>query len=291
MLVLAPDKTTTTTVTTGPPGTESGSTVSVTAAAASPACGNPTQPPDGRPCAYAAQSYAAPGGYTDGTFLSTNVDFTNSTNGYTALGACRLYQFSPPSTSPTNYAYGRRMASSGDGKVREDVTRYFGTHTFGRLCTGSNQKPSGWQGYFVKYDAGTTACQAVAEAGVSASSPAATTCGTISVWNGSGYAPPFAPPASGTWSTSPTALSYTSGNYKYDLTATLGSGQTYTTSTATTVPGTLAAGKAVVGSPVVGTISYKLTDVNSSPNRVLVDVTLTIDLGTLTSNTVYTAAA
>ena len=282
---VVPGTTTTTTTTNydGTYGTESGATVSAVAAAASPACGNPAQT-DGRPCAYATQSYAVPGGY-DNTFLATTVDFTNSTNGYSALGTCRLYKFGPPTTSPTNYAYGRRQATSGDGKVREDVTRYYGKHMFGQLCSGSSQKPSGWPGYFVQYDAGTSACQAVAEAGVSASSPTATTCGTISVWNGSGVTS-FAPPASGTWSTNPTAVSYTSGSYKYDMTATLGSGLTYTTSTGS---GTLTAAKAVVGSPVVGTITYKLTDVNNS--RVLVDVTLTIGLGTLISTTAYTAAA
>jgi hypothetical protein len=137
----------------------------------------------------------------------------------------------------------------------------------------------------VKYDAGTSACQAIAEADVSAGSPSATTCGTIYVWNGTGTTS-FSPPTSGTWSTSPTTVSYTSGGYKYDMTATLGSGQTFTTSTGS---GTLTAGKAVVGSPVVGTVTYKLTDTTNS--RILVDVTLTIDLGTLTSATVYTAAA
>jgi hypothetical protein len=105
------------------------------------------------------------------------------------------------------------------------------------------------------------------------------------VWNGSGTTS-FAPPTSGTWSTSPTTVSYTSGSYLYDMTATLGSGQTSTTSTGSNP---ITVGKAVVGSPVVGTITYKLTDVTNS--RVLVDVTLTIDLGTLTSSTTYTPAA
>jgi type II secretory pathway pseudopilin PulG len=283
LVSLKPNSTTTTTTTTGNPGTETGSTVSATAASASPACGNPSQT-DGKPCAYAVQSYAVPSG-VDNAFLSTTVDFTNSTNGYSGLETCRLYKFVPPDTSPANYAYGRRQATSGDGKVREDVTRYYGTHTFGQFCNGSTSTPSGWPGYFVKYDAGTAACQAIAEAGVSASSPSTTTCGTISVWNGSGTTS-FSPPSSGTWTTSPTAVSYTSGSYRYDMTATLGSGQTYTTSTGSSP---MTAGKAVVGSPVVGTIAYKLTDVTNS--RTLIDVTLTIDLGTMTSNTTYTAAA
>jgi type II secretory pathway pseudopilin PulG len=283
LVSLKPNSTTSTTTTTGTAGTETGSTVSATAASVSPACGSPSQT-DGKPCAYAVQSIGVPSG-VDNAFLSTTVDFTNSTNGYTGLGTCRLYKFSPPNTSPTNYAYGRRQATSGDGKVREDVKRYYGTHTFGQFCSGSNSTPSGWPGYFVKFDAGTAACEAIAEAGISAGVPATTTCGTISVWNGSGTTS-FAPPASGTWSTSPTTVSYTSGSYKYDMTATLGSGQTSTTSTGSSP---ITVGKAVVGSPVVGTITYKLTDTTTS--RVLIDVTLTIDLGTLTSSTTYTAAA
>jgi hypothetical protein len=291
LVSLKPNTITTSTTTTGTAGTETGSTVSTTAASVSPACGSPTQtdvPP--KPCAYATQSIAVPSG-VDNAFLSTTVDFTNSTNGYTGLGTCRLYKFSPPNTSPTNYAYGSRQATSSVGKVREDVKRYYGTHTFGQFCSGSTNKPSGWPGYFVKYDAGTTACEAIAEAGqvesgVTVSAPSTTTCGTISVWNGSGTSS-FAPPASGTWATSPTTVSYTSGSYQYDMTATLGSGQTSTTSTGSSP--TITAGKAVVGSPVVGTITYKLTDVTNS--RILIDVTLTIDLGTLTSNTTYTAAA
>jgi hypothetical protein len=125
MVSIKPGSTTTTTTTNDSStyGTESGSTVSTVAAAASPVCGSPGQT-DGKACAYATQTYPVPVG-VDNTFLGTTVDFTNSTNGYSALGTCRLYKFGLTS-SATNYAYGRRQAS-GDGKIREDVKRYHGT--------------------------------------------------------------------------------------------------------------------------------------------------------------------
>jgi len=220
----------------------------------------------------------------DNAFLSTIVDFSGSTNGYTGLGTCRLYAYNPPNASVTNYAYGRRQATTGDGKVRQDVKRYYGTHTFGSLCSGTGA-PSNWPGYFVKYDAGTSGCEVIADAGVSAGTPSTTTCGTISVWNGSGVTS-FAPPSSGAWSTSPTTVSFTSGSYKYDISAVLASGPTSTSSTGSN-PITVA--KAIIGAPVLGTIAYKLTDVTNS--RVLIDVTLTIDLGTMTASTTYTPAA
>jgi type II secretory pathway pseudopilin PulG len=286
MVSLIPNTTTTTTTTTdyGTYGTETGSTVSTTAASASPACGSPSQT-DGKPCAYATQSYAVPSG-VDNAFLATTVDFSNSTNGYSALGTCRLYKFSPPNSSPTNYADGDRQVGSGVDRVAEDVSRSYGTSTFGQMCSGTGTTPSNWPGYFVKFDAGTSASRVTAQAGTGSSSPSASSAGTITVWNGSGTTS-FSVPTSGTWSTSPSTVSYTTNsNYRYDISAVLGSGQTYTTSSGSSP---ITEAKAVVGAPVTGTITYKLTDVTN--NRVLIDVTLTVDLGTLTSYTKYTAAA
>jgi type II secretory pathway pseudopilin PulG len=288
MVSLRPGTTTTTTTTNdySTYGTETGTTVSTVSASVLPACGSPTQT-DGKPCGYATQSYAFPSN-VDSTFLATTVDFSNASS-YSGLGTCRLYKFGVPTNSGTSYAYGRRQLTSGDGKVREDVKRYYGTHIFGQTCSGTGT-PSGWSGYYVKYDAGTSACQAIAEAGVSASNPTTTTCGTIYVWNGSGYTS-FSPPTSGTWTTSPSTVSFSNTvggtTYQYDMSGTLSSGQTYTSTS--TVSGTLREAKAVVGSPVVGTISYKLTDTTN--NRILIDLTLTIDLGSLTSYAKYTPAA
>jgi Tfp pilus assembly protein PilV len=263
--------------TTAAAGTETAAGVSVTAASAGTPCGSPTQT-DGKACAYATQSYSS----SNAAFLDTKVDLT----GY-GLGTCSLYSFSPPSTNPTNLAYGRKQATSGDGKVAENVTRYYGTHTFGSLCGSTGTTPTNWPGYLVKYDAGTSAASSTAQAGVSASSPSTTTAGTIYVWNGNGTTS-FSVPTGGTWSTTPTDVDFTtSSNYRYQITSTLGS--TATTTTSTTTSGNIVEAKATVGAPVIGTITYKLTDVTNS--RVLIDVTMYVDLGSLIAYAKYTSAA
>jgi hypothetical protein len=43
----------------------------------------------------------------------------------------------------------------------------------------------------------------------------------------------------------------------------------------------------VVGSPVTGTVTYKLTNPSSA---VVINLTMTVDLGTLTAHAVYRAA-
>src|SRR5207302_1356601 len=131
---------------------------------------------DAKACAFANQSYTS----SNQAFLSITADLSGSN-----VGTCPIYQFSPPTTNPTNYAYSHRRTTSGDGTVKSELTRYFGTHTFGGLCSNT-AAPTNWPGYFFKYDAGTSACTATAEAGVSSGAPSATTCGTISVWNDNG---------------------------------------------------------------------------------------------------------
>jgi hypothetical protein len=82
-------------------------------------------------------------------------------------------------------------------------------------------------------------------------------------------------------------MAYTSGTWRYDISASLGSGATFTSQTPTTATGVVDRldAKAVVGAPVAGTISYKLT--NTSSNLVYVDLTISVDLGTLTANAGY----
>jgi hypothetical protein len=212
------------------------------------------------------------------------VDLTGS-----GAGTCNLFSFNPPTNSAASFAYGDRSTVSGNEHVAEAVTRYYGSATFGSLCSGTNNQPSGWPGYFVKFNAGTSAAQVSADAGAGANPTAsASTAGTISVWNGSGTTS-FAVPTSGTWSTSPTAVSWTSSNnYTYNISSTLGSGQTYCTGSSVGCTSSTTEAKAVVGSPVIGTISYKVTDASS---HVLIDVTMTIDLGSLVSYAKYTSAA
>ena len=205
------------------------------------------------------------------------------------LGKCPLYTFNPPSNNGTNYAYGRRASTTGDGTVTEAVSRYYGTHIFGQLCAGIGGKPTNWPGYLVKYDAGNSVCQATAAAGISSGAPSVTTAGTISVYNGAGTTS-FAVPASGVWSTAPANVNFTtSGGYVYTLTANLGSNPSFTTQVPSNAAGsaTRTEAKAVVGSPVVGTITYQVTDPSA---HVIVDVTIAIDIGNLTAYAKYSPA-
>ena len=101
----------------------------------------------------------------------------------------------------------------------------------------------------------------------------------------------FAQPAAGTWASQPaTVAAFTSGGFKYDLTATVASGASYVSQTpagasGTWCPGAVASSctaRAVMGAPIIGTFTYKVT--NASTSAVVADLTITIDLGTLTSN-------
>ena len=220
--------------------------------------------------------------------VQTTVDLSGSSG-----GTCQLYSLTPTTTAgSTSYAYGRRITSGSTNSVKESVTRYPGTHTFGQLCSATSGTPPGWLGYYVRYDAGASSTCAIAEAGTQTGDPSYCTAGTISVYNGSGYSS-FAPPAPGgawgvaTGTTAPATLSWTSTNsWRYDMTASLSTSPSYTTETPTGATGTAdrTSSRAVSGSPVAGTITYKVTNPSSA---VVVDLTLTIDLGTLTAYARY----
>ena len=78
---------------------------------------------------------------------------------------------------------------------------------------------------------------------------------------------------------------FVSGGFRYDITTstTPASGASYTSQTPTGASGTAdrTMARAVLGSPILGTITYTVT--NSSTSAVVADVRITIDLGTLTA--------
>jgi hypothetical protein len=263
----------------GTPGSETGQTTSVVTATGSPACGSPAQV-DSRACSYAAESYTA----TPGAVISTTLDLSGS-----GAGTCQLYQYTPNTSAGTTSVYADRGLGSGtDGVISESVTRYGGSFVFGQLCSTASTTPTGWQGYYVKYDTGAGADTAFASAGQGTTGPSTSQAGAISVYNGSGYTTVIVTPSTGAWSAQPaTVTAFSSGGYKYDLTASLSSVPSYTTQTPTGAVGTAdrTSARAVLGSPVVGTITYKVT--NASTSAVVTDLTMTIDLGTLTAYARY----
>ena len=261
----------------GPPGTESGSTTSTTAASAPATCGNPTQV-DGRACSYAKEDYTTVGP----PFLRTALDLTGS-----GAGKCILYKASP-TTQPfsTSYVWGRRTsAGGGAGTIRESATRYPGAHEFGKLCDGIETGPAGWPGYWVRYDAGTSSTGVYAEAGVGSTAPTFTQAGSISYWDGSAVSTMPVPPAGGEIPVAP--LDYAFGGYRVEISGSVGTGPSSTEQVPPDAVGTTerAEARATVGSPVVGSFTYRVT--NQSTGQVIADLTVAVDLGTLTATTRY----
>ena len=255
-----------------PAAPQNGSTVSSVPPTAPGLC-YPTQTVGA--CSYAREQHA-----TSPPSLQTRVDLTGA-----GAGKCSLYKHASP-LSFLSYALGQR-SGSGVGTVREEVVRYPGTHTIGQLCSGAGSGPSGWPGYLVRYDAGVNSATARAEAGPASSFPVASTAGTITYWNGSGMAS-MAPPAAG--GTIPVgSLDYTSSGWRTEITASLATAPSSVTQTPANAPMSGTAdrteSRSVSGSPVSGTMTYRVT--NTTTSEIVVDLTVAIDLGTLTAQARY----
>jgi tetrahydromethanopterin S-methyltransferase subunit E len=112
--------------------------------------------------------------------------------------------------------------------------------------------------------------------------------GTISYWNGSGVST-MSPPSAGASIPVANLVNYTSNGWRYDITATLASNPSSYTQVPANAPlvGTAdrTEAKAVLGAPVAGKITYKLT--NTTTGNVVVDLTMDVDLGSLTATAVY----
>lgn len=264
----------------GGSGTETGTTVSTTAATAANVCASQV---DSKACSYASESMSS----TTNAYLNTTADLTGSGG-----STCTLYSKGfVLGAGSASYAYGRRTAGSGgDGTLKEEVVRYMGAHSFADLCAMVSP-PVNWPGYYVKFDAGSSATSAVAEAGVGSSAPSFTKAGTITYYDSSTSSVK-------TWTWTDTggaitipAVSVTSNGWKIDLTASLSTSPSYVSQDP---PGAFGTGtryqaRAVLGAPLVGTITYKVT--NTTTSTVVMDVTLTIDLGTLTAYARYQAGS
>lgn len=261
----------------GAAGTETGSTASTTAASAGTPCGTPTQI-DGRACTYAWEDYSTAGP----PHLSLKAGTTGSDE-----AMARLYRFSPSTQAGSiSYVWGRRAAGGGGvGTVKETVVRYPGTHTFAPLPTFMGGSPAGWLGYWLKYDAGTSASSVSAEAGIGATAPSYTSAGTISYWNGTGYLS-MAPPAAG-GEIPLTAVDFTSGGYRVQISGSLATSPSFTSQVPAGASGTADRneGRATLGAPVSGTFTYKITYVATA--EVVGDLTMSVDLGSLTATARY----
>ncbi|MDQ3991969.1 MAG: hypothetical protein M3245_06660, partial [Actinomycetota bacterium] len=208
-------------------------------------------------------------------------------------GDCNLYVNRPEPTAKLSYAYGRRAwPQGGDGIVAQDVVRYYGTHQLAAMCAGTvSALPAGWNGFYVQYDAGSAVSSARAQAGIGASFPEVVHAGTITYWNGDGVST-MSPTAAG-GPVPVAALDHSSNGWRYQISGNLAVAPSSVTQNPTDAPmfglANRTEARSVLGSPLTGTISYRVT--NTATSEVVVDVTITVDLGSLTTLTRYRPAA
>ncbi len=260
----------------GGAGTETGHTASTTAASSGIACGNPIQT-DGRACTYAREDYSTAGP----PHLSTKLDLSGS-----GAGKCTVFKFTPSTAAgSTSYVWGRRAPGTGGaGTVKESAVRYYGTNELGALCSVVGSGPANWPGYLVKYDAGSTPAQVFAEAGIGAAAPSYTSAGTISYWNGTGVSTMTPPAAGGSIPAQP--VSYTANGFRIEISnITLGTTPSEAFDPSGGIGPVRYEARASLGSPVIGTFDYKVT--NTSTAAVVADLRVAVDLGSMSATARY----
>ena len=207
----------------------------------------------------------------------------------TDLGDATIVSVGAPSAAMTTFA-NRTAVSGQNGNVQDTANRTYGTIRIGGL-PDLMTSPTGYAGYLVQLSSYHDTV--VSTAGTSAAAPSATiSAGTLSYWNGSSY-------STVTLSTTPT---YALSNLLLDYTTTVGGHgvevkiatdsvtmeQVPTTSTTPTGSGSITRTEtqATVGSPMLGTFTYQVWVDGSQ----VVDLTIDVALGTLTSKSIYQAA-
>ncbi len=225
-------------------------------------------------------------------------------NGTTpALGLATLARVSAPGSGSTALA-NRQAATGQDGTIQQTVTRYTGALKVGGLPANLTA-PAGWTGFFFSLTGYNDTV--VATTGSSASAPTATiNGGTISYWNGTGYTTinlattpgyslsGWSQSVSGSLGSPPKTVTATLSN---SSTATCPTGTSATPVTMSSQPATTAtpsgagsiqrtSAQATVGSPVSGTFCYLVKIQNS----VVVNLAISVDLGTSTAKATYKPA-
>jgi type II secretory pathway pseudopilin PulG len=253
-----------------------------------------SQQTDGLPC---AASVSRPGATT-----SAVLDLTALTQ---PLGIATLAEIAPPSgTVPAVSAFIDRKASpdSEDG-MRATAGRTFGTISLFALPSGlTSSFPAGWNGYMITVSSYSD--QASSAAGATTLTPTAVASGgTISYWNGSGYSSITGPALNSGGAIAASTVyagpqQFTGQNKRYICTVVVPSLARDGASTSSIgTPRTTA--KASMGSPLTGTVQYDVISYSTNPVSCssplssptsLVDLTITIDLGSAQVTTTYKSA-
>lgn len=286
-----------------------GSTVSTTAAGTAGVCNAQV---NGKPCAYSS--------ITNAHAISEVLDVSSVAPN---TGPATLVTTNPADATGATTAYSRRAAGSGgDGIVTGQITRLPGTVALAGLPVPGL---TGWNGYWIALannDKETVSAQAgVGAANPSVSFATSTGIGTpaILAWNGSGYNTIPITAAGGTINLcTPTnngannncqqaygtnyitpysdcnapAGGNSSVAYEVDVTGSLSIGSSYTSSTPGAA-GTIVDATATAGPPLTGSITYQVKKYGSvnrcgSANPTYeVDLTMTVDLGSVLVHTTY----
>jgi prepilin-type N-terminal cleavage/methylation domain-containing protein len=221
-------------------------------------------------------------------------------NGYaTNLGTTTFASIDTPSATAKSYTFSNRQAVSGQsGNLEDTVDRQIGTVYLGGL-PASVTPPANWNKAFIELTGYHD--KVFAAAGTSASSTTATiSAGTLKYWNGTGYTS-ITLTGSGV-----NGYGYSLAGYDQTVSTTLNGhavvirfrvssgspfamGSQPTTSTTSCGAGPcVSSATATIGSPIAGTFLYSITlDGNTN---VVDDLTMVVDLGTITAKSTYQSA-
>jgi hypothetical protein len=218
--------------------------------------------------------------------------------GVVDLGNSVLASVGPPTVESSVWTdndrtpgVGQCSGTSGDGCVQAGATRTLGQITLGTLPANLpvGSAPLFWQGYLVRINGFTDSV--TAEVGVGTKAPTISAAGTISYWNGAGYSSlPIVAGGPVSISVAPVSILNLGlgGLLRVDLSVSnlRTGGTTITDPAACGASCTRTSASAVSGSPVTGDVIFAVSFAGVS----LANVSIHVDLGTLTAKGEYKAA-
>ena len=205
------------------------------------------------------------------------------------LGDATIVSVGAPASAMTTFA-NRTAVAGQNGNVQDTADRTLGTIRIGGL-PDLMTSPKFYSGYLVQLSGYHDTV--VSTAGTSAVAPSATiSAGTLSYWNGTGYST-VALSTLPTYSLSNLLLDYTTsvGGHGVEVKIATDSVSMEQVPTTTTIPTgsgsiTRTETQATVGSPMIGSFTYQIWVDGSQ----VVNLTVDVALGTLTSKSIYQPA-
>jgi type II secretory pathway pseudopilin PulG len=158
------------------PSGDSGTADTAVAAGGASVCPPPTDPAetDNLPCVGARVQ--------QGGALSAAMTLNGIVGG---LGTVSLASVGAAASAPNKSFVNRQAVANEDGRVEVTATRRIGTVSIGDLPTG--MAPAGWSGSLISLSGYQDVASSQAGSTTTAAPAAGSTAGTVSFWNGSGY--------------------------------------------------------------------------------------------------------